>query len=438
MAKKILGWLIFVLVAVFIGFVIWLFFFKTEPEQSSFSPGGRVADFFPVDNTNNLGRVGDERNQNNTSNVGRNFIPRLRQLSSVPTAGSVAFERVKGSSESFVTDTGVEETSDSSLTVFRYIERATGHLYETAENTLTQTRLSNTTIPKVYEAKFAPGGEHVILRLLNEDTEVLDVLSAKVTSKSTTSPDTFRIVADGYSLEGTFLSPNTVSSDITKDGLSYVVPTNNGGSNLIISSFADLAKKLVFESPLKGWIVQRVNNNHLTITPKADSRVEGYSYLINTDSGSSNKVIGGISGLTTLMSSDEKWVIYSLSRGNELDLFSLNIASGEVKNIGLKTLPEKCVFSRNSSNVLFCGAPTQTIRASYPESWYQGLVSFDDNLWMIDLENGEYTQILGDREDVNQSFDITNLVISPKDEFVLFINKKDLTLWSLDVTVIER
>jgi hypothetical protein len=50
------------------------------------------------------------------------------------------------------------------------------------------------------------------------------------------------------------------------------------------------------------------------------------------------------------------------------------------------------------------------------------------------LDTEEYEALLIDREEVPQSFDITKIVVSPRDEFVLFVNKKDLTLWSVDIT----
>ena len=438
MARKILGWLIFFLIAIFIGFLIWLFFFRTEPDNSSFSPSGRADDFFPVDTSENFGREGLPVDGVDTERRGRNFIPRLRKLSDTPTAGSVAFERPTGSSETFVSEDGVEETREASVTIFRYIERATGHLFEARENSQTQTRLSNTTVPKVYDALFAPDGDHVLLRILAEDGETVETLAATVTAKSTTSPETFQLVADGYSLEGSFLSPNTISADISENGLTYLIPNNKGGSSLITSDFDDLSKRIVFESPLQEWIVERISGNNASINTKADSRVDGFMYFVNLITGQSEKIIGELSGLTTLISPDEKWMVYSLSRENELDLFARNIDLGSTINLGLQTLPEKCAFGRDNNDILFCAAPSQIERVPYPESWYQGLVSFEDNLWRINLDTEEFDQVLGDREEVNQSFDITKLQVSPRDEFVLFVNKKDQTLWSLDVTTVER
>lgn len=72
-------------------------------------------------------------------------------------------------------------------------------------------------------------------------------------------------------------------------------------------------------------------------------------------------------------------------------------------------------------------------RVALPESWYQGTVSLNDNLWKINLATQEYNQILGDKEELDQSFDMIKLVTSPKDDFILFVNKRDLTLWSFEI-----
>lgn len=434
MLRKILGWIIFVLIFIFIGFVVWLFFFKEDPATNTYEGFSRSEDFFPVNTENGIGEQGQlDENGNPTELVNRNLIPRLRQLSQVPTAGSIAFERKGNLSRQTIGQDGSEQTTTENTVIFRYIERATGHLYEAREDSLTQIRLSNTTIPKVFDASFSNDGERALLKILKEDQETIDTLSASVVSKSTTSVETYRVEPDGFSLEGTFLSQNIISSDISKDGLAYLLSNNSGGSSLITSTFTDLSKKIIFESPLKNWMIDRVNSNNILITNKADSRVSGFSYLVNSQNGSFNKIVGDLTGLTTLMSPNAKWLLYSVSRNNELDLYALNTEDDKVINLGINTLPEKCVFSIKSEDVLFCGAPNQAPRVALPETWYQGRVNFDDNIWKINLSLETYDQILGDKEEVDDSFDVIKPTLSPNDDFVLFINKRDLTLWSLEI-----
>lgn len=440
MVRKILGWFIFALIASFIGFIIWLFFLREEPAVPQFETRERAEDFFPVDvtsNINNGNAVDQDGRSGGTS--GRSLIPRLRQLSNVPTAGGVAFERLTGSSETFVTEDGVEESTNTSVAVFRYIERATGHLYETRENTLTQTRLSNTTIPKVSKAEFAPNGTNVLLQLIDDvDNETVKTISATVTPKSTTTQASFRLIADGYGLNGPFLSPNIESAEISATGISYVVPNTNRGSAVITADFNDLSKSLLYDAPLLSWNLQDVNKTTLALNTKGDSRFNGFLYTVNKNTNVVTKEIGDVPGLLSVISPNEKWILYSQSSGNSIDTYAFNQETGDLLTLGIKTLAEKCTFSNTNEDIVFCGAPNQPERVAYPESWYQGAVSFNDNLWKVYLDSNEYDQIIGDREEVDQSFDITNIFVSPKDDYVLFINKKDLTLWSVDVTNIER
>ncbi len=438
MLRKILGWTIFVLIFVFIGFIIWLFFVRDTTTPTSYSPTQRAEDFFPTDipGLNPDGTINPDTGR--TELVNRNLIPRLRQLSQVPTAGAIAFERVGNTSRPVINEDGSETVAQSTYNVFRYIERSTGHLYEAREDSLTQTRLSNTTIPRVVDAFFTKDGQRAVLRILKEDQETVDTLSARVVPKSTTTASSASAVPDGFALEGPYLSQNIVDARISANGLTYLLPQNTGGSTLITSTFDDLSKKIVFDSPLKNWVVSRINANKILMTTKADSRTSGFSYLINNQNSAVEKLMGDLPGLTTLMSPDEKWLIYSVSRNNELSTFVLNTETNETKKFGVNTLPEKCVFSPKNFNIVYCGGPTQMPRVTLPESWYQGTVSLDDNLWKADLSTQNYEQLLGDKEEVEQSFDMTKLEVSPDDEFILFVNKKDLTLWSLEITNITR
>lgn len=438
MIRKILGWTIFVLIFIFIGFVIWLFFVREDVQPTSSQQFNRPEDFFPVDipGMNANGEIDPDPNR--TGLIGRNLIPRLRQLSQVPVAGSVAFERTGNTSRPVISEDGSETTERSTFVVFRYLERSTGHLYEAREDSLTQTRLSNTTIPRVVDSYFSRDGERVLLRILDEDQESIDTLSARVTQKATTSPSGGAFVADGFALEGPYLTGNIVDAKIGSTGLSYLIPKNTGGSSLITSTFDDLSKRVIFDSPLKDWVISRVSASNILLTTKADSRVAGFSYLINAQTGASQKLIGDLTGLTTSLSPDGKWLIYSVSRNNEFGAFALNTETEETRRLGVTTLPEKCVFSTTNSDVLYCAGPAQMPRVPLPESWYQGITSLNDNLWKINLDTQNYEQLLGDREEVDQSFDMTKLEISPKEDFLLFVNKKDLTLWSVEIGNIVR
>src|SRR3989344_663467 len=75
-----------------------------------------------------------------------------------------------------------------SQVVVRYAERATGHIYDiylptTASSTIFETvRVTNNTLPKIYEAHFRPDGSAVIFRSLKDDSDTIENISLTLTA----------------------------------------------------------------------------------------------------------------------------------------------------------------------------------------------------------------------------------------------------------------
>ena len=92
-------------------------------------------------------------------------------------------------------------------------------------------------------------------------------------------------------------------------------------------------------------------------------------------------------------------------------------------------LLEKCVWSRKNLTIFFC-AISSSVGPNEPESWYQGITHFSDQIWRFDSEN-PFTDLLADPKDFNVSIDATNLELSPNEDYLFFINKDDLSLWAL-------
>jgi len=63
--------------------------------------------------------------------------------------------------------------------------------------------------------------------------------------------------------------------------------------------------------------------------------------------------------------------------------------------------------------------------------WYQGLVSFSDYFVKIDTNTGDYITIANSVDET--PVDAVSLILDKDEENLLFINKKDYTLWGLDV-----
>jgi Tol biopolymer transport system component len=125
--------------------------------------------------------------------------------------------------------------------------------------------------------------------------------------------------------------------------------------------------------------------------------------------------------------------LFSETSGGNILLWVKDFSNGTEKLLELKTLPEKCAWSPTEEDVVYCGAPDFYVRGAYPTNWYQGRFSFDDNIWRIETTQERYVLLVDTREN-EDTFDVWKPQVSPNGKFFTFFNKRDLTLWSLDVS----
>jgi hypothetical protein len=78
---------------------------------------------------------------------------------------------------------------------------------------------------------------------------------------------------------------------------------------------------------------------------------------------------------------------------------------------------------------LYCATPAVAPEGVYPDDWYQGLVSFSDNISQIDTVTGLQTDIY-QTSPKYPPLDIYTPALSPDSRYFVFINKTDLTLWA--------
>ena len=230
---------------------------------------------------------------------------------------------------------------------------------------------------------------------------------------------------DAVDIEGGFVPRYVVSPD--KTHIFSIV--KNGSKGLGIVSLGDGTKKTSFDLPISEFASYWATSNLVTLTTKASAFTPGFAYTLNTVAGSLSRVLGGIQGLTTKMSLDGTHMLFA---DNNLSLSVFDIAKGEKSSLPVKTLPEKCVWSTTDTRTVFCAAPSALYPGEYPDVWYQGLVSFTDTLWKINTETGEKV-LVADFSKQGTDIDVVEPSLTAQDAFLLFLNKKDSSLWVLSL-----
>ncbi len=442
--------IIFIIIFILVGVIMLGWYFYSQKSKTSGKNGtdynifnsfggGSTTDATDSDS----GSVSTDTTSgiNNDGETSVEKIVKLRQLTDFAVAGATFFEDTRPITETAlsggeatipvetalpggekvipVTDKNKkivikkEEPKFEIVPSLRYVERVTGHIYQMYLDTKTVGKISNSTIPSIYEAVFGGKAQSVIYRYLSDDNKTINSFMATLGAS-----------------KGEFLPSNITDISLSpdKDKFFYITKTINGVVGTI-SSFNETRKDQVFSSPYSEWLSQWVKPQNIYLTTKASGLVEGNMFSLNTVNNTLNKVFGGILGLTTLANKDGSLVLYSTYNGSGPKLGVFRVANHTMVGLDNYGLPEKCVWSIDNKTA-YCAIP-ETITGLQPDSWYKGLVSFDDRFIKIDAYSGEVSSILDNAEDIK--LDATHLFLNNKESELYFINKKDSTLWVLDL-----
>ncbi len=394
--------LIFLIIGGGIAFLFYYLYGRTP--SGGISTTQNNDNLFPFDNSGTpSGGSGDQTNVNTGSfGTSNSPVPKLRKLSENPLAGQTGFLRDK-------------------KVFFRFIERATGHISESPADAMITDKVTNTTIPKIYEALWTKDGGGSLLRYLKDDEETIVSFYASIGKASTGTP---------ASLTGTFLTQNIDTAVVSPDRktIAFVLPSLFGAT-LYTADAVTLKPKGVFNTALREWNVSWPEKNTIVLTSKASANVEGFVYAISLPSGSAKKILGGQKGLTANLSANGKQLLFSSNKRNNVSLKILDLKTNREISLPFNTLPEKCVWSQKTVTLVYCAVPKSSLEQNLPDEWYKGGVSFDDDLWAFDSLTGSTLHPL-DPSTYKQSFDITDLSFDPTEQYILFTNKKDLTGWA--------
>lgn len=408
--------IIIILVVIFIiigGLLLWYFNTGNNPAVKNTITQEQTLPFGNT-STNKISTsttVGNQTGQ--TGTTATVALGKLTQIYKTPTSGSVFFTR-------------------NNTQVLRFIDRANGNAYEfIPETNLTDpSRITNTTIPKIQESIWSSNGNNLVLRYLDDNTDAIVSFTAKTNLSTTTTGISGQMI-------GSFLQSNIKQLAINPSGNKIFSLLNDVNGNRSIGIFSSLDgsnKVQSFSSPLSDLNISWPKDNIITFATKPTYEKPGYLFFYNTQNNSFTKIIGGAAGMTTLTNGDASLVAYSFTQNNLPNLNVFDVKNNVRKTVQFYDLADKCVWGQNNKTMLYCSAPKNIQPGNYPDIWYQGLISFSDNLWQINTETGE-TKLLYETNNTNENIDGYNMVISADDKYIAFQNKNDLSLWLLNLNI---
>ncbi len=377
----------------------------TSGQGSGFSPFGKN------DNTGNGSRSGENNQATGAGDTGVNGkepVFTLKKLARSSVAG-------------FIPQT------IGSTTVVRYLEKEVGRVFDIDMSIpSSKTKITNTTIPKVYSAVFGKNGTDVLLRYLDDNSSIQTYHASIPVATSTEA------ITEGVPLKGTFLAENIRDVSVSPQNSRLFSLLSSGDSAVgVISEFNGSKKSQIFDSPFAEWLSSFPNEKTILLVTKPSFAITGSAYKLDSRSGSFQKIYGGAFGLTALLSPDEKNLLVSRIEGVFPVVGLYNIKDGKFMSMGLKTIADKCLWATNI--IIYCGVPNTIPPANsgYPDAWYQGVVSFSDSIWKIDVEILSTELVSSISQVSKENVDAVNLSVDKNKNYLFFLNKRDSSLWSL-------
>ena len=409
--------LFFIAVAIVLlgtGIGLYFFFRSTSPTLTTDSASLPSSDSSPTE-----GGRGERQTQElgvAVSGAGTEIAPRLIRITDRPTVfGSKAvFIPAVLASQTGTTTGTPAYTSDPDVRI-SYLERESGNVFAFTAHARTLARISNKTLPGIQRATWTPDASIAFVQFLERVA-------------STDSLNTYALPSGG---EGGYVLEKNISS-LLLTGSSTLVTlfSTTEGSIASASSISGTNVKTLFTTPLSS-IHLSGGGGTLLATTKASSKARGYAFLVSPKDGSFTRILGPLSGLTTLVSPSGRLVLYSYLDKGKVALAVFDSISRSATRLPLATFPEKCVWTADSASV-YCAVPT-SLSGNLPDDWYQGVLSTKDRLWRIDLADRVATQVIDLQTVGAGDIDAVSLDIDKASDVLIFTNRRDGNLWMYDL-----
>lgn len=393
------------------GLTGWYFFVRSHTSSTAAISTARGLESEPPTFTGSLGSTaanieGSGISPSTSTSVGAALVKRLWEVDRVPVAG-MGFAP---NASTFATSTNLY-----------FAERASGYIFEADTSTRNVVRLTNTLMPKTYEAVFVPGKYGVLLRSLDKSGAITTFAGTFQTPTSTPpSPQTL----SGYYLAKNILA---VAADPKSGALFYL--TRAFASSGVVGTtlqWDGSKQKQVFASPITSWRPSLANGQTILLESPADD-VPGYAYTIGK-TGALVPLLGPVPGLIVLPHPSENALLYSTSQGGALGLY-VRIGKKTAALLPTRTITEKCVWAPGKSLIAYCAVPTATPSSHFLNDWYQGVMHTADTWWQVDTAAGT-AQIM---YAPSQALDVQNPSIDASGNYIAFVNGPDQSLWVLRV-----
>lgn len=390
--------------------VYFFFFYKPGPAltadtASSGNPFGDSGG--ATTNTGNASAPGDT-GTSDSGNIPAQVAPKLVQVTNAPVGkGFIVLDPVASTTAS--------TSAVTTGAAVRYIDRESGNMYEYATASNASARLTNHTVPGVQEVSWLPNGAAAFLRFITPG------------QGSDEHVNTYELPADGS--DGAFLAEDLMQVIPRNLTSVFTLSPNSAGSIGYLEQPDGMNPTVLFTSQLSAISV-RSSAGAMVAYTKPSANLNGYAFLVNQKTGAFTSILGPLTGLTALPSPSGTRILMSYVDGSGVVRLAYYDTSNHATTLlPLSTFTDKCVWAPDGTSA-FCAAPVSVPTGTLPDDWYLGTTAFTDRIWKIDFTARVATQVADLPTLVSAPIDAVSLTIDANESTLVFMNKRDDTLWA--------
>lgn len=396
----------------------WYFYTKSKTVTTEEQTSG-FKSFFPFgNNTQSNSPDGTLSQDNQTGDTASSTQNKslFKQITPHTVAGYDLFLSTTTTTTPSSTPKGKPTTQTTIDHMLRYVSRNSGYVYE-VKNNGTPIQVTNIFIANIYETLFADGGKTAILRFLRDDAKTIATYIVPVPERNIDGTRTQK--------NGAYLPDDISNISVSPDGSTIARLTNNGSTTSLYSTnTANNNKRELLRSPFHEWLISW-GGKDIYLQTKASGLAEGFLYKVDGTTRRLIKILGNINGLTTSVSPNGTYVLYSTSNSLGFSTKILTLKTGDIRNIANSILPEKCAWLKSED--LICAGGGDVPGGTYPDAWYAGTVKLSDKIFRIYTSSNLLDVLYTPTE--NESFDMTNLQVDEDSNLLYFIDKQTGLLW---------
>ncbi|MDB5237062.1 MAG: hypothetical protein JWL88_164 [Parcubacteria group bacterium] len=394
-------------IIVIVGLAIGIYYLFFAPK-----PGTLVVATNPFEDTGSGNASASGSSLTEGQGAGTVVAPNFIKITDGPVSEGMAVVDVNiATPDAATTSSSTPTTPDTDV---RFIDRSSGNIYSYVFHARTLTRRSNKTLPGIQEASWVPNGSMAYVRFITTNASDGEHVA------------TYALPVDGES--GYFLEQDLAEARVASSTGLFTLLTSTSGSVGTVAKTDGSNPRTLFTSFVSSLLVYPAGNTYFAHT-KASSQTNGYGFQLI--GASFSRILGPLRGLTLLPSPSGKSLLYSYVDGGAVHLAVINIASHTATALPLATLTEKCVWADEAT--VYCGVPTDMSTGNLPDDWYQGAVSFTDRIWRIDMNARVATLVVDPTQVAKTSIDAISLTVDPKEDVLVFMDKKTGSLWAYDL-----